>query len=447
MKEITEIFKSFENSERNNDVYNVLLKKIPFWTYIRPTVLNQVVKKNNLGEGNKSSFKFKLDKLIKTTLIGIRDLIRINRITKIDYLFFESSRRISDKEPYCSQFYEIIEKDKYMKLCYSERWSYDEEILYLNFFKGIFYFISIIMSPFSFLTFKQCDVQRIKNTISDIQEDLRIPLKRKYFELLFWYFFFTYLIKKSKPAKVFFVSNTFFIPLIAVCEKYNVETMEIQHGVISTYSVNYNFSNLNRKYFFADNLLLLGSSWLFVNSFIPSGSKTIVIGNNILSKQFSAQSKKSHILFISQKIIRKYLIKFIVTNCDILKNELILFKLHPREFPDVKTIQEDLSGLSLNRLNIITNEKSLDELLIDSKLNIGCYSMALIEGVQMNIPTIVINSPLSKVIDFLVFDKLQYVSYNDKLSELPISLSSENALKPDYFSSSNIKALEQIVRI
>ncbi len=454
MNDLKDIYNFIKKFEAQYSIFDFrVLNGIPFWAYIRPSVAEEILINKHLIDAGSPSRGFTVRKIISTVYNGIADFLFLLKKRNVSYLFFETPRRIANKEPYLSPIYDKISSSKYIRFCYTEKWTYDEKnVLHLNFLKLIAIFISTCLSPLFFLFVGLRNNKLIINITNDLNVNSKIWFyKMKFFELNFWYYVFLFTLKVTRPKKVFMVSSTFYIPLIAACDKLNILTYEIQHGIVSKYSFDYNFSELKRDFFFPSYLLLLGNEWNFVESFLPSGTKTRVLGSSI-ADEINSRSRydQNTILFISQKTIRKYIIDFINNNKWALENYKIVYKLHPMEYNDRELILSNIPKELKNNFQIIGNEATISELFNNSIVQIGSYSAAMLEGIQSGIPSLMIKTPLSNHLHFVQSSLMKTISsdiFNELEEYIKNSSTNTKSKKIEYYTEYNEDVLNEIITI
>jgi hypothetical protein len=452
IKNIKDIASKLEMLENKYNLFSILiLKKIPFWMFIRPTIFEAILSDEGLSEGVSPNRNIGIKKILLTMYAGISGLFSLIKKNKADYLFFETPRRFEGGEPYLSPLYENIDPKKYIRFCYTEKWTYrDDNVVYLNLLKLIGLFVSILLSPLAIFFLPRKEFSNFKSALKELlpKNGSQFFYKMKYFECIYWYFIFIFILRVSTPKKVFIVSNTFFIPLIAACDKYDIETIEVQHGVISKYAPNYNVSSLHRRYFFPRKILLMGDGWKFINSFLPRGVSTKVLGS-VFFKNKSVKKNREYVLFISQKNLRGYFLDFIKNNVNILNNYKIIYKLHPMEFGESDQIISMIPESISNNIKFIQDEVEIHTLLDKAIFQIGSYSTALLEGVQLKIPTLLIKTPLYYHLDFLVDKGVVLYSENSRDFE-DFIISFENSIvnnKSDFFQQIDIGVINEVVSL
>jgi len=269
----------------------------------------------------------------------------------------------------------------------------------------------------------------------------------KFNEFLLWHYTFYIIFSLTKPKKVFFASNTFFIPIIAACDKLGIETIEVQHGLITKYSPEYNFSNLSREGFFAQTLLLMGPSWLFVRDILPKGVEVKSVGSLMFINNSERQEGSKSILFVSQKPYRNFFITFIRNNKSLLENYNLIFKLHPMEYFDEQEIEDSMPSELKGKIQFVSNQYTMQQLHSSALCQIGCTSNALVEGVQRGVPTLILETPLRFYLDFLNDEIIQVIpcSRFDSFSIFINKNNKNTENKKIFFSPIDNKIVKEIV--
>lgn len=448
IKNLKDINNTLLRIEKKHNLFSIkILNKIPVWTYLRTNLVEHMYVKYNLTEAVAPKRNFTFLVLLNTFFSGFLSFYLFFKKRKSSIWFIETSRRINGKEPYCQPIYDELNKESYSKFCYSETWNYNNDVIYLNFVKLFIMFLSILLSPFLSFFITSPNYKTLQCAIKDIIGDNSYNFNQKYIECFLWYIFFNISFKINKPKKIFIVSNTFFIPLIAVCDKYSVETIEIQHGIMSKYTLNYNFPNLERKSFFPNKILLLGNSWSFMEKYFPKGVETLTLGSqNFNRKKNNLKTENKSVLIVSQKPIRDYLISFLNSNKSILCDFKIYFKLHPMEVSMKKEILNNIHNCLHANLNIIGNEKSVNELQNIVACQIGAYSTALVEGVQYDLPTLLVKTPLSDHLHFLKNTGIKTTPINK--TDLILFLRSKHKnYNVEYFTGLKKQTIDEITSI
>jgi hypothetical protein len=416
LKIITEQFWDIENK------YNLIEKQINnvyYWRLIRKDIYNEILKQNNvIGTAIPITFNSLYSKIIEIPKIIFNQEMHgaIKRNSKKEILIFENLRKKKiDNEYKCLYTYfiskylknfELIEK-AYQKKHYEKPSlirSYEDHFSFYDFF------IERIIS----FRYTSKEIKFINQIESEINITFRTNLNLKKIIKnrinIFKYNFRYYdrLLKKRKPKKVIItVSSNAYEPLIAACKDQNVESIEIQHGLISNYDLGLTFNKKEKIPYFPDKMWLFGKYW-FDSTSIPLKEKDVkYIGypymEDRLNKFKNLKKNKKQVLFISFGAIGKELSK-IACEFNKLTNEYkIIYKLHPgeyerwqKEYPWLLEAQKD--GLKI----IDNNEIDFYELLAKSEFTIGVNSTGLFEGIMLNCKTILVQLPRIESMDYLI---------------------------------------------
>tara|TARA_B110001469_G_C9638373_1_gene320481 strand:- start:614 stop:1987 length:1374 start_codon:yes stop_codon:yes gene_type:complete len=446
-----EAFDFLRKIEKKYSVFQFkIAKKTPFWAYVRPDILKIILFKSKLSDDNSiHSKKPDARGIWKSVFSGCTGFFKLLTNGRCDYVFFETPRRVDQVEPYLSPYYQDIKSCDYIRLCYTELWKFDDnKVIYLNFLKLIFIGISVFLSPLVYI-FYHVKMERLYYAVKYLHDssDRFWFYRIKFAEFLLWHYTFYMIFKLINPQKVFFSSSTFFIPIIAACDKLGIETVEVQHGLITKYSPEYNFSDLNRDGLFAQTLLLMGPSWLFVKDLLPKGVEVKSVGSLMFIKNGERVKNSRSILFISQKPYRKFFITFIRNNKSLLKNYNLIFKLHPMEYFDEQDIEDCMPTELKGKIQFVNNEFTMQQLHNSALCQIGCTSNALVEGVQRGVPTLILDTPLRFYLDFLNDVIIQVIpcSRFDSFSIFINKFTESNENKNIFFSPIDEKVVKEIV--
>ena len=149
---------------------------------------------------------------------------------------------------------------------------------------------------------------------------------------------------------------------------------------------------------------------------------------------------------MSQKPIREKIISFLNANKSIFCNYKLIFKLHPMEYNLKDVILDEISESLRDEIIIIKEEKGIMQLQNEGKCQIGAYSTAILEGVQSNLPTLLVDTPLSNHVDFLkaLNIKMTPVSQGELISFLE---SGEGNYNVEYFSKFNENIRDEVIDV
>ena len=90
IKNIKDIASKLEMLENKYNLFSILiLKKIPFWMFIRPTIFEAILSDEGLSEGVSPNRNIGIKKILLTMYAGISGLFSLIKKNKADYLFFD----------------------------------------------------------------------------------------------------------------------------------------------------------------------------------------------------------------------------------------------------------------------------------------------------------------------------------------------------------------------
>jgi hypothetical protein len=111
-----------------------------------------------------------------------------------------------------------------------------------------------------------------------------------------------------------------------------------------------------------------------------------------------------------------------------------------------ETILKEFSLSLQNKIIMVTDEKGINELQNEVSHQIGAYSAGVLEGVQLNLPTLLIDTPLSNHVDFLKSLDIKMTPVSD--SELKSFLKSgEKNYNVEYFSEFKKEVRDEIITV
>lgn len=240
----------------------------------------------------------------------------------------------------------------------------------------------------------------VKNINREIEAEFKVSnivsnklihsvLRRKKTDLL--------LIKKRlmymRPKAVFVVCSYGKELYIEASRKLSIPVIELQHGILSSFHLGYNYSGTATKSNFPDFFLTYGKYWeTCVNLPISDDSIQVlgypymeVVKKTLLKKN----NKKKLITFISQDKIGEEIADFACKFSKLVgKDWEVAYKLHPGEIE----WRERYKSLAQANIRIIEGDSpSLYELLNETTLLVGVSSTAIYEGLAFGCHTYLLN--------------------------------------------------------
>lgn len=199
-----------------------------------------------------------------------------------------------------------------------------------------------------------------------------------------------YLYKKlftfQKTKKIFFVNYSDYFSLLSAAKDLNIQTVEIQHGLIIKEALIYNFPNSvqNQMNYFPSKFYVW-DGFNYNSGILPLSSDNIISNpfNHLefMKSRYDNISRDSKtILVASQPVHSKEIQNYILKNAIRMNDYKFIYKLHPMEFGHFFDSQLAQSLTELSNVEFIRNEESIYKLLKSSKYILGIYSTSLFEA-------------------------------------------------------------------
>lgn len=231
----------------------------------------------------------------------------------------------------------------------------------------------------------------IKKVEQEIQEIFGIPInlegliRKRIVRFHFEKRYFQSLLAKIKPEKIYMAVAYGKEELIAAAREQGIETIEVQHGLISNYHMAYYYPYDAPVPYLPDRYILFGQYWK--DSTRMADNVMAEVGRfHYITEQYDLVStqKEETALFISQGAIGKRLQKIAVEFAD--KRQIrCMYKLHPSEFHDWEKKYPELQKCEKRgNITVISKQHSVYELLGLCRYVIGVCSTALYEALMFD---------------------------------------------------------------
>lgn len=430
-------------AEKDSGVFNLKHKKKHLvWPFYRMYFFYSFLKqKTDIGEGGASSKEINISRLLDF-LVLLKNS-KINRLfipQKKDNLIISSQRFVDGNEIYTKEI-KKVNNGNFLELSFSNRFVFKKGPIYLDFIK-----ISLkLISKFSHFILKTPNEVKHFFSLVEANKSCENQYRRYRIEYSCWYLVYDFLIKIQKPKKIFLIGGVYLSPLIAVAEKYNIEVIEIQHGVINSFHLAYHFPGEIRDTFFPHKLLLLSDYWK-TKAMYPIGTELINVGNDYFFVNSKKEKDKKAILIIGDGILYNQLITFLNLNLNLLidSNFKITYKLHPNEVPQWKKRYSALKLLhETEKIRVIGNELPIANLIENSEIVFGVNSTSIYESVDAGCKTFVLDLQSSDYFNDLVNDNVVKKINPYK----PLELNDLNFIPKQtkrFFDASNVRAIKSI---
>lgn len=400
---LLEDYETKENIEKLNSQYGNL------WPMFKITIFASYLRKNDIQ--SRSYFRRVLG-VCKRAIIPFKDLKNFKHPQKKIYLKYEemwisgSRRRIDGYnkfiDPYFIEFANdksiILEKTKNEDLFYEHKYIANNKILnsessynwfnLTRFYKNIFNYKKIV------------DSLQLKELVEKYPVTSSYNLFIDYTEFVNSYNFYCYYFSKFKNLKrIYYVGNG--VPgifgLNAAAHFSNIESIELQHGVISSNGIDYKYKySTTELYKLAPSKILVYSKE--AKEILERNTKNNIKIEQIKNYAFEEWKKnneistqKNNILITLQNIVFSedcFLYKFLKYINNKYPKLNIVFKLHPTH----QYVKEKYDIILENKgINYKwDNKKEINESLASSILNITAFSTTVEDALYHNVSSWII---------------------------------------------------------
>lgn len=420
---VEEFIQSFLEFECKNKMFSVKIRDVYIWHYIRVSVYYDLVRicgfaKVVLRESRKND-------LVKTTWKNILDRYIIHNqfwAKQRDVLVIPHSRKYKDDEQYYKCIYthllderlinsHYVLDTKSMENVYAVQKSHN--ILYCDL--NLFNKIKRIKHPYEVITDAEINSKIVEviekyfdiNVDGEAKGKWRYLINHYYNSRKDWISYYDYMLRKIKPKVIVMVVSYMFerMVLCEVAKRHKVPVVELQHGVISKDTIQYNFYQKMELPNFPDYIFSFGQ---FVKNDIrfPIESERIIpvgfpeLERNSCLYQKNKTSKKV-ILFISESGVVE-IAQYANTVVQKLNMEKyrVIFQLHPKEYYNWElTLGEYLKHSDIEIAGSF--EHTIHETLAQADWVIGNYSTVLYEAQMFDAKTAVLKFGLYRNVEYL----------------------------------------------
>lgn len=249
------------------------------------------------------------------------------------------------------------------------------------------------------------------------EEMLISLLKTFYRDIYLW----KKILKNHAIDRIFLTQNGIQKGFFYVAKQLNIPLYEFQHGIIGKSHAAYSYPEIIgiEKYIYMPNKFLTLSDYWCKSFFCPMPNQ--VIGNNYFSKPVVKIVNPEKILVISADVFGKQLAEFLkeAINTGILDSHDLIFKLHPNQYYEKQYFIDFFEG----KVSVLTDEKSVNSLLSESKSMITVCSTASYEALQANTRVLIYTISMYKEMQLIFEDKNVFLFSN--IDELKIGLQAD----------------------
>lgn len=427
MKEVLNEFINFENE---NKVFEYKIDDIYFWYLIRRRISDNIlISKKLISTSDYTTGNNIVEKALyfsKYLLNAFFNLFK--KVPHVDEIIINHPRKIIVDGKYIDIYTYYLENDlrekgiNFITLDVPLNWhkhllKKEKHIRYMENFSII---KKIIFNKLNAKKIKQNEIlQKLsKQLIAKFGDDgnLISVVNLEIQKFKDDYKYFKHFLKKANPKKISIVISEVYPGIIAAAKELGIETVEIQHAVITKEHLAYEYPNQKNIPYFPDKIRLFGEYW-YDTVDLPLEKKDIVLTENkfLTSKRNEKVSKKNNqILFITQGWVTKKMLIYIQKFIKKTSKYHIVVKLHPSEYEVWQKIYPELVELKENfGIEVVDNfNKSIYDWLIESKYVVGVSSTCLYEALFFDCEVHLLNLPSVEIMSDLIDKKLAKLANN-----------------------------------
>lgn len=392
----------FNKYEELKDLFHEKIFGTSYWILIRTNIF--VSLQNNSFGFEKWKKKRNRRKGVKSIVNDTYSFLKLIRSVKErkSIIIPHERRQIINGKAQCIYTYFLeskFRKDNISFCVFDYNKSNEQNYLYLNSIETIVSILLKILDPFIIFS--------IGNTVKEIYSEFGQTASKREIKLfetiikrsLIREKIIKAIIKKIKPDIIYLVDyyNHKNITICQVARELNIKTVELQHGPISQFSIQYCFpKNIKRPKGFPDYFLFFGKNWMYKDFFPIANTNQFSIGFYYLDERIqdlkNNYKEKDYICLISQPSISKTILHYakIISRTGIK----IVLRLHPSERNKVGNILEELKDFSNIKV-----DQNIDayQTVLESKGVVGIHSTLLFESLKLNKKVFIIEANLSEV--------------------------------------------------
>lgn len=414
----------FLTFEKKTNIFTIKNDKgIFLWDILRYFVYNQLRKNYYETVPKKKSVSM----IIRYIISSIQPLFFffISRKKYENLFFFNSRNQYENSFIDQNQFdtYNILAEHKncIIETCLQKDYSFYREtpISYGNLTRVIYRLCRINISKSD----KECIekiYQLLEQDLSELpftKQSLVSILKKFYMDFFLW----SHILRKHQIERIFLTQNGIQKGCFYSANQLHIPLYEFQHGVIGKGHLSYSYpdiDNIENYIYIPHKLLTLSSYWCETFN-CPIHNQSI--GNNFFSKPVKKNEDNNKILVISADVFGKQLASILreALNVGVLNPKDLIFKLHPNQYYEKSFFMDYFEG----NVAVLTNEKSVNTLLAESKCMITVCSTAAYEALQFNTRVLIYAINMYKEMESIFTDRNVFLFSN--IDELKIGLQAD----------------------
>ena len=371
-------------------------KDIEYWPLLKHHIIIRQANKNGIEDLQyKSSSKIRL---LFAFFLSVSNLLRAYFAPHTKAFFGASSRAIIKKGSLKDEF---VSEDKLADFTLLYHCSNYEKICLKTAFKKRIIFENLLMKCYTIIRsmfFKKDGISNeyfSSEMLGSLKENF--ALKKSDIDLILFDFenkkrFYTLLLRFLNVDKTWLISSYTKSAIISASNNLQIETTELQHGVVAPYHPSYSFAGarLWGSSLLPINLLLTSSFWLsfmeksnFVDKLNISVNELAKDNTNILDTYCSSlQEGGGYILFTGQGVCYNKVFDFIREFLSLNPMVKFVYRPHPREHLNYLAYTEHI--LSDNFIVIDRDSyANTKQLVCGAKAHISIFSSCHFEAIEL----------------------------------------------------------------
>lgn len=227
--------------------------------------------------------------------------------------------------------------------------------------------------------------------------NIALMLKRAKIEFAFSYYVYKFIFSILSNVKHLVIVDGYSsrAGMIMAAKSKGIKVTELQHGVATKYHLGYSYPDgrCNRQCL-PDELLVWSDFWMnSLKSIFPLPVR--VNSENFITYETARywnEEKENSVIVLSQGAISTMLAGCVLKNIEKFKEKEVFYKLHPSEYDSWRNNEALLALSKFRNVNVVKNV-DLYRLLSRCKYQVGVFSTALFEGIELGCELILVNLP------------------------------------------------------
>ncbi len=243
------------------------------------------------------------------------------------------------------------------------------------------------------------EISGILNEALNLDIDLLALIKKEILSFKSLFRFYSSLLKSKQPKEIYLVNFCDKAALIAAAKQEGIRVTDIQHGLISSDDIIYNYPNVKEGSlnYFPDRFFAWSEIWPKVSKIPLPGSQIINYGNKYLDRQkeqYSHVAKNPlQVIIISQPGFTTLIAAEVIRLLDHFSGYQVIYKLHPAEYESAYRFKEIIKLREQNNFRFAAHGEDLYALLAATPVVVGLGSTVLIEALSFNCKVVLLDLP------------------------------------------------------